>query len=81
MNSIEHTYLKTFGAQIRYWRIERKVTRKQLGSQIGLSVHRLTQLERGDLDLDILTARKIMRTLAISASILFDDAAAPIHPQ
>ena len=65
-------FLKALGVSIRSVRLERKVTRKSLGHQIGLSVFGIDQLEQGKLDIDMVRVSRIINSLCISPNLLLD---------
>jgi transcriptional regulator with XRE-family HTH domain len=64
------SFLSCLGKRIHDLRIEHRLTRRNLGSHVGLSVHQLNQFETGQLDLEILTFLKISERLEMEPSDL-----------
>jgi DNA-binding XRE family transcriptional regulator len=70
-NRSEKFFLANFGATIRQLRISDRISRVRFGKIIGLSVHKIDQLEDGKLDVDLELLLSITRALSLTPSTFF----------
>ena len=65
-------FLKSVGNEIRKIRTEQRLTLEELAEKTDLNLSYLGKIERGEKNVTLLTLEKIIKTLNISPSILFD---------
>lgn len=59
-----------FGERVRYWRIERGMSKEQLATKAGISVDFVKHIEEGHVLSDS-TRRKIAKALGVQVAELF----------
>jgi transcriptional regulator with XRE-family HTH domain len=62
---------KEIGQLIKRRRLERRKTQMDLARICGISQSRISKIESGDTDLNVVDAEKILRTLGIAVDAIF----------
>lgn len=68
MGSLKHR----FGRNLRHWRKQRGLTQEQLAEMVGLTVHSISNFERGIHGPRFQHVERLSRALNIDASCLFE---------
>ena len=67
----ELTLREVFGAQVRCWRTERKLTQTELAEAADISLDMVSRLERGVVGPSLDTVAELAKALNVSPAILF----------
>ncbi|MBU5672155.1 helix-turn-helix domain-containing protein [Paenibacillus brevis] len=73
------TFTQIVGAKIRLHRMAHHLTQEQLGERIGMAGSYLAQVERGEINVKLLTIEKIASGLHMSVHDLFGDQAGSLQ--
>ena len=65
--------LRMLGANMKTARIRNSITRTKMSGLLGVSIVHLEQMERGEIDFELLTLLKIANILAVDPSVLMQD--------
>ena len=64
--------MKTFGGNLRTYRLLKKLSQQKLGELLGFSARTVSDWECGNTEPDINTIKEIVKVLDISLDELFD---------
>lgn len=64
--------MHSFGNNLKIYRLEKKLTQKQLGELVGFSARTVSDWEANNTQPDINTIKKIVKILNITFDELFD---------
>jgi transcriptional regulator with XRE-family HTH domain len=72
INNRDKGVLKLFGDHLRVLRVERGLSQQLLGLKSGISKNQVGNIERGEVNITLITALAITNVLEIPLSQLFD---------
>lgn len=64
--------MKTFGGNIKFYRINKSLSQKELGERLGFSARTVSDWECGKTEPNITTIKELVKVLEISFDELFD---------
>ena len=68
---LDEVFLKSFGFNLKMYRMKSGFTQAELGEMVDISEHRLSEIERGKCNLTLKTVNKLANSLKISSDKLF----------
>ena len=68
---LDEVFLKSFGFNLKMYRMKSGLTQAELGEMVDISEHRLSEIERGKCNLTLKTVNKLANSLKISSDKLF----------
>jgi len=72
INNRDKSVLKRFGEQLRVLRMARGLSQQELAFKAGISKNQIGNIERGEVNVTLITLTAIAAELNISAKELFD---------
>ena len=72
VNIRDEVILKKFGNRLRHLRTERKISQQSLELKAGISKNQIGNIERGEVNVTLITLMAIATVLEISPKELFD---------
>ena len=72
INNRDREVLKHFGENLRNIRLSKKISQQQLALRAGISKNQVGNIERGEVNITLISMLAICKTLEISPKDLFD---------
>jgi transcriptional regulator with XRE-family HTH domain len=72
INNRDIGILKDFGTHLRKLRMEKRISQQNLELQAGISKNQIGNIERGEVNITLITATAISKALDISVKELFN---------
>lgn len=72
INNRDEVVLKQFGAHLRKLRLDKGLSQDQLGLKAEISKNQVGNIERGEVNITLITATAISKALDIPTKDLFD---------